>query len=80
MNYGQAHGIVKEKMGDTKEIALHQFTKVQSYLQAMKLADPNGTYVIETVPCLYVQGNQFKRLYVAWGATKFFWKHSRYFL
>ena len=82
MKYGQAQCIVQKKLGYTKEIALRQFTKIESYLNAMKYADPDGTYLIETEPCLYLpkhsRGPQFRRLYVAWGATKYFWKHSRY--
>ena len=87
MNYWQAHQIVKEKLGDTKEICLQQFSLLQSYMQAMQLADPGGTYLLETETCEYLPPElnpegckQFFRLYVCWEATKNFWKHSRYYL
>ena len=79
MGYTQAHEIIKVKLGDTKEIGLKQFCLIEAYLHAMKLADPTGTYYIETEPCSYLaNGKQFCRLYVAYGATKNFWKYSRY--
>ena len=78
LKYSQAQKIVKEKQGDTKEICLKQYFLVESYIRAMKSADPSGTYIIEVEPCSYLpNGRQFKRLYVAWGATKAFWALSR---
>ena len=78
MKYSQAQSIIKEKQGQTTNICINQFFLLESYLKAMELSDPNGTYIFEAEPCSYrLSGDQLKRFYVAWGATKHFWLHSR---
>jgi len=77
--YSQAQNIVVNKRGDTKEACVSQFMHLESFIECMKLADPEGSYYIQSCPCSYLStGQEFVRLYIAWGATKNFWKHSRY--
>lgn len=52
---------------------------LKSFVETLQAQDPDGFYVLEEQPCTYLSvGRMFRRLYVAFGATKKFWAHCRY--
>jgi len=79
LKYGQSQRIISEKQGDSKDNCIKQLRLLTSLINKMRESDPHGTYLLESRPCTYLEEElEFRPLYISWGATKNFWKHSRY--
>jgi hypothetical protein len=74
---GQASRAVKEKSHDLVEVHIDQYFWLPSVFSAYAEADPEGTYVLESTPCMWnPELKQFTRAYICLSIAKHFWEHA----
>ena len=76
---GQAALAIRSRSHDTVEAHIGQYMWIPSVFETYKESDPAGTYIYESSPCAWDNGNalkQFKRCYACISIAKMFWENA----